>query len=131
VRIVALDHGVVRTGVAVSDPTGTLARPLTVVENVDGDAGFAALLRLLSDAAPERIVVGLPVSLDGAERGQAGQAKAFAARLASAVDVPVAMYDERFTTKLADRRGGRAARDARAAATLLEDYLRCAGAQSS
>lgn len=128
-RVLALDHGAVRTGVAVSDPTGTLARPLTVVANVDGDAGFTALLRLLADEAPERIVVGLPVSLDGAERDQAARARAFAARLAAAVDVPVALYDERFTSKLADQRGGRAARDARAAATLLEDYLRCAGEQ--
>jgi len=129
VRVLALDHGAVRTGVAVSDPTGTLARPLTVVANVDGDAGFTALLRLLADEAPERIVVGLPVSLDGAERDQAARARAFAARLAAAVDVPVALYDERFTSKLADQRGGRAARDARAAATLLEDYLRCVGEQ--
>jgi len=72
VRVVALDHGAVRTGVAVSDPTGTLARPLTVVANVDRDAGFAVLLKLLEDEAPERIVVGLPVSLDGAERGPGG-----------------------------------------------------------
>jgi len=129
VRVLALDHGAVRTGVAVSDPTGTLARPLTVVAKVDGDAGFAALLKLLADEAPERIVVGLPVSLDGTERDQAARARAFAARLAAAVDVPVALYDERFTSKLADQRGGRAARDARAAATLLEDYLRCAGEQ--
>jgi putative holliday junction resolvase len=129
VRVLALDHGAVRTGVAVSDPTGTLARPLTVVANVDGDAGFTALLRLLADEAPERIVVGLPVSLDGAERDQAARARAFAARLAAAIDVPVALYDERFTSKLADQRGGRAARDARAAATLLEDYLRCTGEQ--
>jgi putative holliday junction resolvase len=128
VRILALDHGAVRTGVAVSDPTGTLARPLTVVRNVDGDAGFATLLKLLGDEAPERIVVGLPVSLDGTERDQAARARAFAARLATAVDVPVALYDERFTSKLADQRGGRSARDARAAATLLEDYLRRAGA---
>ena len=127
--MLALDHGTVRTGVAVSDPTGTLARPLTVVAKVDGDAGFAALLELLADEAPERIVVGLPVSLDGTERDQAARARAFAARLATAVDVPVALYDERFTSKLADQRGGRAARDARAAATLLEDYLRCAGEQ--
>jgi putative Holliday junction resolvase len=129
VRVLALDHGTVRTGVAVSDPTGTLARPLTVVADVDGDAGFAALLKLLADQAPGRIVVGLPVSLDGAEREQAARARAFAARLAVAIDVPIALYDERFTSKLADQRGGRAARDARAAATLLEDYLRSAGEQ--
>ena len=100
-RVLALDHGAVRTGVAVSDPTGTLARPLTVVANVDRDAGFAVLLKLLEDEAPERIVVGLPVSLDGAERDQAARARAFATRLAAAVGIPVALYDERFTSKLA------------------------------
>lgn len=123
-RIVALDHGAVRTGVAISDETGTLARPLAVVDKVDTEAGFATLLDLLAEHAPGRIVVGLPLSLDGREHAQAGRARGFAARLGAAVSVPVDMYDERFTSKLADQRGGRAGRDARAAATLLEDYLK-------
>jgi putative Holliday junction resolvase len=72
-------------------------------------------------------VVGLPVSLDGREHDQARRARAFAARLTAAIAVPVELYDERFTSRLADQRGGRAARDARAAATLLEDYLRTIG----
>jgi putative Holliday junction resolvase len=124
VKVVALDHGTVRTGVAISDETGTLARPLTVVERVGTQAGFAALLALLQAERPARVVVGLPLSLDGREHDQARSARAFAARLTAAVDVPVDLFDERFTTKLADQRGGAAARDARAAATLLEDYLR-------
>ena len=69
-------------------------------------------------------MVGLPLSLDGGEHAQARLARAFAARLAEAVEVPVELFDERFTSRLADQRGGTAARDARAAATLLEDYLR-------
>jgi putative holliday junction resolvase len=123
----ALDYGAARTGVAVSDESLTLARPLTVVEKVDGAPGFAALLALVRDEAPARIVVGLPVSLDGRERAQARRTRAFAARLSTAVRTPVDLYDERLTTKLAERRGGRAPRDARAAAILLEDYLRAAG----
>lgn len=123
-KVLALDHGTVRTGVAVSDETATLARPLTVVERVGTEAGFSALLALLETERPERIVVGLPVSLGGGENQQARLARAFAARLAGAVDTPVELLDERFTTRLADQRGGSAARDARAAATLLEDYLR-------
>lgn len=130
-KIVALDHGTVRTGVAVSDETGTVARPLTVVERVGTDAGFAALIALLEAERPERIVVGLPVSLGGGEHGQARSARAFAARLSAAVEVPVVLFDERFTSKLADQRGGAAARDARAAATLLEDYLRMAHGQET
>jgi len=126
VKVLALDHGAVRTGVAVSDETGTLARPLTVVERVGTEAGFAALLALVEAEDPGRVVVGLPLSLDGGEHGQARLARAFADRLAAALDVPVDLFDERFTTRLADQRGGAAARDARAAATLLEDYLRMA-----
>jgi putative holliday junction resolvase len=124
VKIIALDHGSVRTGVAVCDETGTVARPLTVVQRVGTDAGFAALVSLLQAEQPRRIVVGLPLSLDGREHAQARLARAFAERLIEAVDVPVELFDERFTSKLADQGGGAAARDARAAATLLEDYLR-------
>ncbi|MCX6372009.1 MAG: Holliday junction resolvase RuvX [Actinobacteria bacterium] len=123
----ALDHGSVRTGVAISDKTATLARPLSVLDRVETDAGFAVLLGLIRSEAPGVIVVGLPVSLDGREHAQALRARAFAARLAVAVDLPVELHDERFTTRLADQRGGRAPRDARAAATLLEDYLRKIG----
>ena len=77
-KIVALDHGTVRTGVAVSDETGTLARPLTVIERVGTTSGFASLLALLEAERPARIVVGLPLSLDGREHGQARSARAFA-----------------------------------------------------
>jgi putative Holliday junction resolvase len=129
VKVVSLDHGTVRTGVAVCDETGTLARPLTVVRRVGTEPGFAALLALLEEERPERIVVGLPLSLDGREHGQARAAKAFAARLRASVGVPVELFDERFTSKLADQRGGKAARDARAAAALLEDYLRMVDGQ--
>jgi putative Holliday junction resolvase len=124
VRVLALDHGAVRTGVAISDETGTLARPLTVVQKVETDAGFAQLLSLLRSEAPGCVVIGLPVSLDGREHAQARRVRVFASRLAAVVDVPVELYDERYTSRLADQRGGSAARDARAAATLLEDYLR-------
>ena len=89
------------------------------------------LLDLLAEHAPGRIVVGLPVSLDGREHAQAGRARSFAARLGAVVSVPVDLYDERFTSKLADQRGGRAGRDARAAAALLEDYLRRIGADAT
>ena len=126
-RVLALDHGAVRTGVAISDETATLARPLTVIDRVETEAGFAALLAVVHSEAPGCVVVGLPVSLDGREHDQARRARAFAARLAAAVDLPVELYDERYTSRLADQRGGRAPRDARAAANLLEDYLRTSG----
>jgi putative holliday junction resolvase len=127
-RIVALDYGQVRTGVAVSDPTGTLARPVTVVERVDGPEGFARLLEILLQEEPELVVVGLPVSLDGREHAQAKRARAFARRLEGGAPYPVTLYDERFTTTVATRRGGTAPLDARGAAVILEDYLRSHGA---
>ena len=122
-RLLALDYGVVRTGVAVSDETGTLASPLTVVARAGSDAGLDEIERLVSDHGVARVVVGLPVSLDGREHGQAREVRSFVARLAARLDVPVVLYDERFTTTIARRRGGAGALDARAAAALLEDYL--------
>ena len=122
-RLLALDYGVARTGVAVSDETGTLARPLTVVARARAGAGLAEIEALVRDHGIARVVVGLPVSLDGHEHGQAREVRSFVALLASRLEVPVVLYDERFTTTIAQRRGGAGALDARAAAALLEDYL--------
>jgi len=69
------------------------------------------------------VVVGLPVSLDGSEYAQAREVRSFAGRLRAALAVPVVLYDERFTTAIAQRKGGRSELDARAAAQILEDYL--------
>jgi putative Holliday junction resolvase len=123
VRILALDYGSARTGVAVSDASGTITRPLAVVDRVGTLAGMGELVRLIAENAPGLIVVGLPVSLDAREHDQARAVRDFVARLEAAVTVPVVMYDERFTTKVAAQRGGRAAIDARAAALILEDFL--------
>ena len=72
----------------------------------------------------ERVVVGLPLGLSGADTAQTRETRAFADRLAGAVPVPVEMYDERFTTAIAARAGGgRSSEDSRAAAVLLEDWL--------
>lgn len=116
-RVVALDYGAARTGVAVSDPTGTLARPLTVVERASTDAGFRALLAVIAAEEPDVVVVGLPLTLRGTHGEQARETEAFVERLRAAGAAPVETYDERFTSVLA---GGD---DARAAAHLLEGYL--------
>ena len=116
-RIVALDYGSARTGVAVSDETGTLARPVGVVRHVRRPAGMAELIATIGGLEPERVVVGLPLTLRGEHGLQAGETDDFVDSLRTAVDVPVATYDERFTSILA---GGD---DARAAAHLLESYL--------
>jgi len=109
---------------AVSDPTGTLARPLGVIERAGSEAGLRELAAIVEREAAELVLVGLPLSLDSREHGQAREVRSFVASLTAALAVPVVTYDERFTTKLADERGGRSALDARAAAVLLEDYLR-------
>ena len=122
-RILALDHGLARCGCAISDPSGTLATPLAVVERPDSKAGLAALALLVEDRGVERVLVGLPISLSGAEGAQAEAARTFAERLGRRLKVPVELHDERLTTRLAERTGGAGEEDSRAAAHLLESYL--------
>ena len=122
-KVLALDYGAARTGVAVSDATGTIARPLGVVARAASDDGLAEVRSLVLENEVERVVVGMPITLRGEHGAQALETDAFVQALRAAVDVPVETYDERFTTMLAARDGGAADEDARAAAHLLESYL--------
>jgi putative Holliday junction resolvase len=122
-RILALDHGSARCGCAISDPSGTLATPLAVVERPDSRKGLAAVAKLVEEQGAERVVVGLPLTLGGESGEQAEAARAFAERLERRLKVPVELYDERLTTRLAERAGGEGEEDSRAAAHLLESYL--------
>ena len=126
-KVMALDHGAARTGVAVSDPTGTLVRPLPAIRRVDGAAGRDALDGLIADEAPERIVVGDPRLLDGSRGAQSRIARRFASRLRARTGATVELHDERLTTPEAERRrrdsGSRADVDSLAACVLLEAYL--------
>jgi putative Holliday junction resolvase len=120
--VLALDHGTVRIGAAICDPTGTLCTPLPVIEPPEADA-VAALVR---EREVERVVVGLPVHLSGEEGTQAALARAFVSELGEVIDIPVDTYDERLTSRMADvsrREGAGASRDSIAAAHLLEAYL--------
>jgi len=124
VKVVALDYGSARTGVAVSDPTGTLARPMGVVEKAGTAGGLARLVELIEAERAERVVVGLPLTLRGERGEQARETERFVEALRTAVDVPVESFDERFTTNLAESTSDAAApEDARAAAHLLTSYL--------
>jgi putative holliday junction resolvase len=123
VKVLALDYGRARTGVAVSDPTGQVARPLGVIERAATPAGLAALADLVQAEGAELVVVGLPLTLEGKRGEQAEATERFVEALRAAVDVPVESFDERFTTDLAEQTGGRAPRDAQAAAHLLSGYL--------
>jgi putative Holliday junction resolvase len=124
VRVLALDYGSARCGCALSDPTGTLASPIDPIERPTTRRGFARVTELVRDRGVERVVVGLPLGLSGADTDQTREARAFADRLAGAVAVPVEMYDERFTTAIAARAtDARTSEDSRAAAVLLDDWL--------
>jgi putative Holliday junction resolvase len=123
VRVLALDYGSARCGCAVSDPTGALATPIDPVPAPGTRRGLGRLRALAAELGAELIVVGLPLSLSGGDSDQTRETRAFAERLAEATGLPVELYDERFTTQLAQRTGGRASEDSRAAAHLLESWL--------
>jgi putative holliday junction resolvase len=121
-RVLALDHGTVRIGCAISDPSGTLATPVPVIEPPEP----RAVAELVVEREVEQVVVGLPLHLSGEEGAQAALARTFCAELEAILDVPVETYDERLTTRMADdsrRAGASAAPDSLAAAHLLEAYL--------
>jgi len=124
VRVLALDYGAARTGVAISDLTGTISRPLEVVERAAAPAGLARLGTIVREHEVELVVVGMPLTLRGEHGAQAEETTAFVEALRAELEVAVETYDERFTTALAARAGGGFDEDARAAAHLLEDYLR-------
>lgn len=125
-RVLALDHGQARCGVAISDPTGTIVRPLGVVEKPDGVAGRREIAEIVKEHGVELVLIGLPRLTSGDEGAQAAAARSFAGRLGGELDVPVELYDERFTTRLAQRSivdGAAGDKDSLAAAHLLEEYL--------
>lgn len=131
-RVIALDHGLARCGVAVCDRTGTLARPLDPIELPDSRAGRAAIARLVAELEAEQVLVGLPLSLSGQETEQTRAARDFARRLERALgsSAQVELCDERLTTRLAAARARerpgerpRFSEDSRAAAALLETWL--------
>ena len=123
--MLALDFGEARCGCAVSDPTGTLATPIEPVLRPATRKGFARVCDLVREREVGRVVVGLPLSLSGRDSAQTQETRAWAARLAERVDVPVELYDERFTTLLASRDPGAptSSEDSRAAAHLLTSWL--------
>jgi putative holliday junction resolvase len=127
VRVLALDYGSARCGCAVSDPSGVLATPIEPVLRPATRKGLAQLRELAGKLGAERVVVGLPVSLSGTDSAQTAEVREFVRSLEAVLSVPVELYDERLTTRLAERVGGRASEDSRAAAHLLESWLSANG----
>lgn len=132
-RILALDLGAKRIGVAVSDPTGTVASPLTVIQRSKSRRhDYQRIATLVRDEEAELVVVGLPLSMSGQDGPSAKAARTEFSALASVVDVPIEMYDERLSTVTAQRvlteagvRGpaGRQVIDKIAAAVFLQAFL--------
>jgi putative Holliday junction resolvase len=133
VRVLALDYGSARCGCALSDPTGTLATPIEPILRPATRKGLARVGDLVREREVGRVVVGLPLSLSGADSAQTRETREWAARLAERIDVPVELYDERFTTLLASRDPGdpSASEDSRAAAHLLEEWLATRGTREA
>lgn len=130
-RILGLDYGTRRIGVALSDPLGLTAGPLDVLDATADDLDDR-LRNLTTRFGVELIVVGLPVGLDGREGAAAAAARSFAARVAGATGLPVELYDERFSSVTAERvlleagvrrEGRKGARDRVAAAVFLQAFL--------
>lgn len=125
-RVLALDYGSARCGAAVSDPSGTVVTPIEPVLAAATRAGIGRLAAIVREREVGVVVVGLPLSLAGADTAQTRETRAFAGRLAQRLggEVAVELYDERLTTRLAARDVSRSAsEDSRAAAHLLEGWL--------
>src|ERR1700675_899678 len=131
-RIAALDVGDARIGVAVSDELGLTARGIGVVKRVGGRRDLEALANILAPFAPVRLVVGLPLNMDGSEGPRATKTRVFGDKAAVHLALPVEVIDERLTTVEAEERlraaGLRGQRlkavvDQEAAAIILEDFL--------
>ncbi len=129
-RLLGVDYGDRRVGVALSDPTGSIASPLTVLPTPEAVAGLA---RLAAEHRAAAVIVGLPLKLDGSDSPATAKARAFADRLRAALkNVPVDLWDERFSTVTAEQaliEGGvrrerrKALVDGLAAQILLQHYL--------
>ena len=124
-RVLALDYGSARCGVAISDPTGTVASPLPVVERPGTRRGMGRVVGLVRELGAKTVVVGLPLGLSGDDTAQTVETREWAEALRERLGgrVRVELYDERFTTRMAERFGGEGDEDSRAAAHLLEGWL--------
>jgi len=141
VRILSVDWGEARIGLALSDPTGTLASPLTTLHEKDKRAQIERVVEVAKSHEVERIIVGIPYTLDGQEGSMARWARKYAEKLERVGGIEVVGVDERYTSVAADfaleaadggRRRGRdkGDRDSAAAAILLQEYLDGGGART-
>ena len=119
--ILAVDPGEVRIGLAISDPTGTIARPLQVIEHISRQRNAAAIAEVASARGAELILIGLPLDAEGEIGHQARRSLRLVDELRKATRVAVETWDESGSTKMAGKKDDMV--DARAAAYILQDYL--------
>jgi putative Holliday junction resolvase len=129
-RIMGIDFGDSRIGIALSDPLGIMATPLTIITRTEEDEDIGAIIDIIRQNEVGRIVMGLPISMDGTIGKQAKKVKQFTAKLGKKVDIPMEFKDERLSTVVAKnlvqevRKTDRKTRyDAAAAALILQSYL--------
>ncbi len=131
-RVLALDYGERRIGVAISDPLGLWARPLAVIERRSREHDYRAIGELVEEHEATLVIVGHPLELHGEVGPQARRVERYAAGLAERLSVPLVLWDERLSTAAAEsalREAGESSRqyrgrlDAVAAAVILQSYL--------
>jgi len=102
-RVLGIDYGRVRIGLALSDPLRITAQPLEVVRRTGDDATFDAIARVIDEREVTHIVLGLPLQLDGEEGPAAKEVRAFAVKLGERFETPIELWDERLSTAQAER----------------------------
>lgn len=124
-KVLSLDYGSANTGAAISDPSGTIVRPLDVISDAGSEAGMERIAELVAEANVDIVIVGMPVSLSGVRGPQARETAGFIEALRQSLKQPVYEWDERFTSKLAAEKGRNSQTPSHslAACCLLEDYL--------
>jgi len=131
-RVLGLDIGDRRIGVAMSDPIGILASPLTQINRTGTEVAIEAILKIIRQYEVERIIAGLPYSIDGSKGPQVQKVESFLKKLSKRLDIPIETWDESYTTMAAESKmiegGVRKDRrkkqiDAAAAAIILQEYL--------
>lgn len=139
-RMLGIDYGEKRIGLAVCDPSGTVATPWRVVEVTSNSAALNALVEAVAESKAKRVVIGLPIRMNGQEGPAAEKARALGERLAARISIPIVYWDERFSTLSAQQVliAGGARRDKRkqvvdklAAQIILQDYLDAAAFQAN
>jgi len=130
-RIMGIDYGSVRIGLALSDPLQIISRPFLVIPN-EGDNTFEVIKKIISEQAVSRIIVGLPLDKDGSDSDKTREVRNFTSKLKVEISVPIELWDERYTSAAAnsflkeigvDYKKSKTMVDKVAAAIILKDYM--------